>query len=197
MGVKAMARQASLEHTRSIHEPQPPKEGHPCLATHGRRMDDDDPHARPPFEQAPGHRLGPVELGHGVGPLLRLDGSHCLSSRVLSRQEKTVRQQLREWCYEAEAKRGDLRQALVVERCFVPLLALGAAAGGRAPNWPWPSMPPPWACASPSWPSAWSIAAVPSPWPGRSCPPTRPHAWRCEWLRMLRQLRPAIPKARW
>ena len=38
------------------------------------------------------------------------------------RQENTVRQQLREWCYEATAKRGARRQALVVEECFVPLL---------------------------------------------------------------------------
>ena len=39
------------------------------------------------------------------------------------RQEDTVRQQLREFCYEATAKRGTARQALVVETCFVPLLA--------------------------------------------------------------------------
>src|SRR5437016_14608763 len=41
----------------------------------------------------------------------------------LRRQEQAVRQQLREFCDEAEAKRGDQRQALCVERCFVPLLA--------------------------------------------------------------------------
>src|SRR5262252_7796785 len=41
---------------------------------------------------------------------------------MLQRKENTVRQQLREWCYEATAKRGDQRQALVVEDCFVPLL---------------------------------------------------------------------------
>src|SRR5215510_1406970 len=34
-----------------------------------------------------------------------------------------VRQQLREFCYEATAKRGTARQELVVETCFVPLLA--------------------------------------------------------------------------
>lgn len=38
------------------------------------------------------------------------------------RKENTVRQQLREWCYEAPAKRGAQRQALVVEACFAPLL---------------------------------------------------------------------------
>lgn len=40
----------------------------------------------------------------------------------LGRQEGAVRQQLREFCYEASAKRGAQRQALVVEGCFVPLL---------------------------------------------------------------------------
>jgi hypothetical protein len=33
-----------------------------------------------------------------------------------------VRQQLREFCDEAEAKRGTQRQALAVDPCFVPLL---------------------------------------------------------------------------
>ena len=41
----------------------------------------------------------------------------------LHRKEDTVRQQWREFCYEAPAKRGTARQALVVETCFVPLLA--------------------------------------------------------------------------
>src|SRR5262249_45224018 len=41
----------------------------------------------------------------------------------LHRKEATVRQQLREFCYEATAKRGTARQELVVETCFAPLLA--------------------------------------------------------------------------
>ena len=40
----------------------------------------------------------------------------------LRRQEQTVRQQLREWCDEADAKRGDQRQAFDPQACFVPLL---------------------------------------------------------------------------
>ncbi len=40
----------------------------------------------------------------------------------LGRKETSVRQQLREWCYEAPAKRGQKRQALDVESCFAPLL---------------------------------------------------------------------------
>ena len=41
----------------------------------------------------------------------------------LGRKEPAVRQQLREFCYEATAKRGTARCALAVEPCFVPLLA--------------------------------------------------------------------------
>src|SRR6476660_343540 len=41
----------------------------------------------------------------------------------LGRKEPAVRQQLREFCYEATAKRGATRCALAVEPCFVPLLA--------------------------------------------------------------------------
>ena len=38
------------------------------------------------------------------------------------RPEQTVRQQLREWRYEAETKRGDQRQAVDPQACLVPLL---------------------------------------------------------------------------
>ena len=41
----------------------------------------------------------------------------------LDRKANTVRQRLREWCYEAKAKRGGPRQELAVETCFAPLLA--------------------------------------------------------------------------
>ncbi len=46
----------------------------------------------------------------------------CLAT-WLKRKEPTVRQQLREFCSEATAKRGTTRCALAVEPCFVPLLA--------------------------------------------------------------------------
>jgi hypothetical protein len=39
----------------------------------------------------------------------------------LGRKPHTVRQQLREWCYEAKAKRGQPRCELEVESCFAPL----------------------------------------------------------------------------
>jgi hypothetical protein len=47
----------------------------------------------------------------------------CFLAKGLDRKANTVRQQLREWCYEAQAKRGGPRQELPVEQCFAPLLA--------------------------------------------------------------------------
>jgi hypothetical protein len=41
----------------------------------------------------------------------------------LARKPNTVRQQLREFCYEAQAKRGGPRQALAGATCFAPLVA--------------------------------------------------------------------------
>src|SRR6476619_1290121 len=43
-------------------------------------------------------------------------------AKGLERKPNTVRQQLREWCYEAKAKRGGPRQEVAVESCFAPLL---------------------------------------------------------------------------
>ena len=44
-------------------------------------------------------------------------------AKGLERKPNTVRQQLREFCYEAKAKRGGPCQELKVESCFAPLLA--------------------------------------------------------------------------
>ena len=48
--------------------------------------------------------------------------SVCLAT-WLHRKADAVRQQVREFCYEATAQRGTARHELVVETCFVPLLA--------------------------------------------------------------------------
>ncbi len=41
---------------------------------------------------------------------------------TLDQKSNTVRQQLREFCWEADAKAGEKRRDIVVETCFVPLL---------------------------------------------------------------------------
>jgi hypothetical protein len=89
----------------------------------------------------------------------------------LHRKEDAVRQQWREFCYEATAKGGTARQELVVETGFVPLLAwvvdqwegtqLALALEATTLGTP----------ALPCWRSAWSLGVVPSRWPGRSWRP--------------------------
>ena len=48
--------------------------------------------------------------------------SACLAP-WLGHHDNPLRQRLREFCYEARAKRGKSRHAVVVESCFAPLLA--------------------------------------------------------------------------
>jgi len=111
----------------------------------------------------------------------------------LGRKENTVRQQLREFCYEATAKRGTDRGALRVETCFVPLLAWVV-------SW-WQGTQLALALDATTLGTRFVVlvisvvyrgCAIPVAWVVLSA--TEKHAWRREWLRMLRQLRPAIPK---
>ena len=62
-------------------------------------------------------------LGLVVARSCALSAVSTLLAQWLDRKANTVRQQLREFCYEAGAKRGAHRQELVVETCFAPLLA--------------------------------------------------------------------------
>ena len=88
-----------------------------------RPMADNDHAPSVAFEQAPGHGVGAVELWDGAGPLVRPDrGQSVMLAAGMQRKEHTVRQQLREWYYDAQRKRGTKRQALHVETCFAPLL---------------------------------------------------------------------------
>ena len=110
----------------------------------------------------------------------------------LRRQEQTVRQQLREFCYEAEAKRGDQRQALSVERCFVPLLAWVLSR--------WQGTQLALALDATTLGTRFTVLAISVVYRGCAIPvawtilpANQPHAWRREWLRLLRALRPAIP----
>jgi hypothetical protein len=112
----------------------------------------------------------------------------------LHRNEDAVRQQLREFCYEATAKRGTMRQEMVVETCFVPLLswvvdqwegtqvALALDATTLGDRFTVLALSVVYrGCAMPV---AWTVLAA-----------TAKHAWRREWLRMLRQVHRAVPRA--
>jgi len=115
---------------------------------------------------------------------------------LLSCKVSSMDHRLREWCYEASAKagskRGIKRQALEVTTCFVPLLrwivrlwhgtSLALAIDATSLSDRFTVLCVSVVVGSTGIPVAWTIL-----------PANRKHAWRREWLRMLRLLRPALP----
>ena len=110
----------------------------------------------------------------------------------LHRKANTVRQQWRAFCSEATAKRGPARQALVVETCFAPLLAWIVSL--------WHGTQLALALDATTLGTRLTVlvlsvvyrgCAIPIVW--TVLPATATHAWRREWLRMLRQVRQAVP----
>jgi hypothetical protein len=107
------------------------------------------------------------------------------------RKENPVRQQWREWCDEAEAKRGAHRRALAVEACCAPLLP-----------WilrPWLGTQLALALAATTLGTRFTVlairvvsrgCAIPVAW--TMLPAYVPQAWRREWRRRL--LQPAMPQ---
>ena len=114
-------------------------------------------------------------------------------AKGLERKPNTVRQQVREFCYEAQAKRGGPRQELKVESCFAPLLAWVL-------NW-WEGTQLALAVDATTLGQRFVVlvvsvvyrgCAIPVAW--TVLPATEKHAWRGEWLRMLRQVRAVVPR---
>jgi hypothetical protein len=111
----------------------------------------------------------------------------------LDRKPNTVRQQLREWCYEAKAKRGGPRHEVKVETCFAPLV-------GWVLSW-WEGHQLALAVDATTLGQRFVVlvisvvyrgCAIPVAW--TVLPATEPHAWRGEWLQMLRQVRAVVPR---
>ena len=110
----------------------------------------------------------------------------------LKKKENTVRQQLREFYQEAEAKRGTQRQELAVETCFADLwggvlarwegtrlaLALDATSLGQR-------------CTVLVVSVVSRGCAIPVAW--QVLPRLKKAAWQPPWLRLLRQVRRAVP----
>jgi hypothetical protein len=108
----------------------------------------------------------------------------------------SMEHRLREWCYEAPAKagskRGGKRQALDITTCFVPLLrwilrlwqgtCLALAIDATSLGDRFTVLTVSVVYRGTGLPVCWTIL-----------PATQKHAWRREWLRMVRVLRPAIP----
>jgi hypothetical protein len=65
-----------------------------------------------------------------------------LLSMILAVSPSNLRQQLREWCYEAEQKRGQKRCAIAVQMSFAPLLRWILKDGDKTANWFWRWMSP-------------------------------------------------------
>src|SRR2546429_6599863 len=112
----------------------------------------------------------------------------------MKRKEQTVRQQLREWYYDTPRKRGPKRQALHVETCFAPLL-------GWVVSW-WQGTQLALAIDATTLGERFVVLAVSVVYRGCAIPVAwvilpagTKHAWRREWLRLLRRLHPALPPA--
>jgi len=110
----------------------------------------------------------------------------------VERKANPVRQQVREFGYEAPAKRGTKRQALEVESCFAPLVGwvvrwgegpqLALATDATALGARFVGLTVRVVSRGCALPVAWPVVAG-----------NTKQAWRGEWLGLLRQLRPAIP----
>src|SRR3989475_31265 len=117
--------------------------------------------------------------------------SHMLA-KGMKRKEQTVRQQLREWYYDVKRKRGPKRQALHVESCFAPLL-------GWIVSW-WQGTQLALALDATTLGQRFVVLAISVVYRGCAIPVAwvilpagAKRAWRREWLRLLRLLRPALP----
>jgi hypothetical protein len=116
-----------------------------------------------------------------------------LLAALWKRKENTMRQRLREWYYDAPAKRGRQRQTLEVAHCFAPLLgwvitewqgtqiALALDASSLGMRFVVLALSVVYrGCAIPV---AWIVLPAAKRW-----------AWRPEWLRLLRRVHRVLPK---
>lgn len=147
----------------------------------------------PHLSKPQAHVLALWSLGMVVARACALSAGSALLAQWLDRKANTVRQQLREFCDEAPAKRGADRQEVVGETCFAPLLkwvvswwdghqlalALDATTLGQR-----------FVVLALS--VLYRGCAIPVAW--AVLPAGQKHAWRPEWLRLLRQVRAASPR---
>jgi len=117
----------------------------------------------------------------------------ALLALLLKKNEDALEQRLQEWCCDAKHKSGKKRQALDVTTCFVPLLCWVVAL--------WTSTAIALAIDATSLGDRFVVLTVSVVYRGTGIPVAwailagqKKEAWRGHWLRMLRQLRPAIPR---
>jgi hypothetical protein len=146
----------------------------------------------PHLSRPQAHVLALWSLGVVLTRSCSLSYVTLLLSQALDKPHNTLRQQLREWYYEAACKRGAKRRSLEVETCFAPLLGwvlqtwqgqqLALALDATSLHDRFVVL-----CLS----VLYRGCAIPVAW----CvlPANQAGAWRPHWLRLLRRLRPAVP----
>lgn len=122
-----------------------------------------------------------------------VSAASVMLSALVGQSENTVRQRLREWYWAAVDKKGTKRQEVKVETSFVPLL-----------NWilsKWQGQQLALALDATLLGDRLAVLAVSVLYRGCAIPiawtvlvANKEHAWRKEWLRMLRLLHRAVPQ---
>ena len=113
-------------------------------------------------------------------------------SELSGQSSATVAQRLREWCYDIGNKRGKRRREVEVSTCFAPLLAWVVSLFQTkriALALHTSQLSDRIVVLSVS--VVYRGCGIPVAW--HVCPAHQTESWRPHWLRMLRQLRPAIP----
>lgn len=123
-----------------------------------------------------------------LAPLL----SVSKDKKSIHRKKNSLRQRLREWCYDAKDKKGKKRDELNVESCFPFLLRW-------ITSW-WQGKQLALALDATNLSDHFVVLAVSVLYRGCAIPvawkimkANEKRAWRREWLRMLRLLKPGIP----
>jgi hypothetical protein len=112
---------------------------------------------------------------------------------LLRQKQSTIEQRLREWCYDTKDKSGKKRRELDVQTCFVPLLSWIVSI--------WTGTYIALALDATSLGDRFVVLTVSVVYRGTGIPVAwvvlnaqKKEEWRGHWMKMLRQLRPAIPR---
>ena len=137
--------------------------------------------------------LAAWSLGMVVARSCALTAVSFLLGGWLGREPNSVRQRLREWLYDAADKRGARRRALAVRGCFRPLLSwvlhgydgpqLAVALDATTLGDRFVVLAVSVVYRGCAIPVAWTVLRAGAP-----------HAWRREWLALLRLLWRAVPR---